>query len=73
MKLGETYKILSSGCCYSELDPRGTIVKCVEDKGNGLFIVELIDNCGKKIEKGLWGWLVNIKTTYFELWKQQKN
>ena len=60
MKIGEKFKMPDHrdyDHFHQELKPDGTIVECVEDKGNGFYVIKLIDKCGKKIDKEIWGWL----------------
>lgn len=75
MEIGKTYRILGESLSYRpDLQPHGTVVKCVEDKGNNFFIVKLIDRCKKKIynfkgdaiDEEIGGWLINIKSLEYE-------
>jgi len=67
MELNKCYEVLRHNYYYPELQPEGTIVKCVEDKGNGFYIIQLINNCDKKIEEGIWGWLTKDDNRKFKL------
>lgn len=68
MELNKYYEVLGHNYYYySKLQPEGTIVKCVEDKGNGFYLIQLINNCGKKIEEGIWGWLTKDDNRKFKL------
>lgn len=62
MEIGKKYKILGTSQSHRpDLQPEGTIIECVEDKDNGFYVIRLIDNCGKEIEEGIWGWLTEEK------------
>lgn len=66
MEIGKYYKVIGECDFYPELQPEGTIVKCIEDKGNNFFIVQLIDNCGKKIDD-VWGWLTKDNNKFRQI------
>jgi len=52
-EIGELYKITPNGS--NEV----RIVKCTEDKGNGFYVMMLIEN--DENEKDLGGWLVDLR------------
>lgn len=75
MEIGKIYKILGESSSHRpDLDPQGTIVKCIEDKGNNFFVVKLVDRYGKEIynfkcdaiEEEISGWLVDINKIDYE-------
>ena len=67
MIVGKKYKIKDSECFDRyNLEPYGTIVKCVEDQGNNWYAVTLINACGRQIREGISGWLINTTTTYYD-------
>lgn len=67
MEIGKYYKVLGTNNFHPELQPEGTIVKCVEDKGNNFYIVKLIYGCGKKLNKDIGGWIINEKNILLNL------
>jgi len=54
MEIGKIYKVLGENDFHPELQPEGTVVQCVGENSSGYFIVELVDNCGKKIDVEKW-------------------
>jgi len=56
--MGELYKINPN---TSNQKTMTRIVKCTEDKGNGCYIMMLIDRNEDDINDDLGGWLVDIK------------
>jgi hypothetical protein len=68
MEIGKKYKIIGEylHTLCPQLQPEGTIVQCVEDKGNGFFVVKLIDKSDRNLDENIGGWMIDSKKIFFE-------